>query len=96
MDLRYGHDGLCLPGLGTWIFFKNAKALWQVLSDLVPRMVPKVEAQVRLIFADPNGYKLFRKIGTVCIKVFVCLGPLPDTVVWCKPGWGKNVLNVTF
>jgi hypothetical protein len=36
VDICYSHDGLCLPGLGTWIFFENAKALWQVLSGLVP------------------------------------------------------------
>jgi hypothetical protein len=24
VDHPYGHDGLCLPGLGTWIFFENA------------------------------------------------------------------------
>jgi hypothetical protein len=28
VDLCYSHDGLCLPGLGTRIFFENAKALW--------------------------------------------------------------------
>jgi hypothetical protein len=55
VDLCYGHDGLCLPGLGTWIFFENAKALWQVLLGLVPWRVSKVEAQVRLTLADRNG-----------------------------------------
>ena len=90
VDLCYGHDGLCLPGLGTWIFFENAKALWQVLSGLVPRMVPKVEAQVRLTLADRNGYKLLWQIGMVCIKVFGHLGPLPD------PVWGPSDNVFTF
>jgi hypothetical protein len=90
MDLRYGLDGLCLPGLGTQIFSENAKALWQVLLGLVSRTDPKVEAQVRLTLADCNGYKLLWQIGTVCIKVFGCLGPLPD------PVWGPSDDVFTF
>jgi hypothetical protein len=76
--------------MGTRIFFENAKALWQVLSGLFPRTVPKVEAQVRLTLADLNGYKLLWKIGTVCIKVFGRLGPLPD------PVWGPSDNVFTF
>jgi hypothetical protein len=90
VDLCYGHDRLCLPGLGTWIFFENAKALWQVLSGLVPRTVSKVEAQVCLTLPDRNGYKLLWQIGTVCIKVFGRLGPLPD------PSWGPSDDVFTF
>jgi hypothetical protein len=90
MDLSYGHGQLCLPGLGTRIFFENANAIWQVLLGLVPRMVPKVEAQVRFTLADHNGYKLLWQIGTVCIKVFGCLGPLPD------PVWGRSDSVFTF
>jgi hypothetical protein len=53
-------------------------------------MVPKVEAQVRLTLADHNGHKLLWQIGTVCIKVFGRLGPLPD------PVWGLSDNVFTF
>jgi hypothetical protein len=37
INLRLGHDGLCLPGLGVTIAYKHAHALCSLLAKITPR-----------------------------------------------------------
>jgi hypothetical protein len=69
INLRFGHDGLCLPGLGVTIAYEHAHALWSLLAKLLPEKAV-IQAQINLTQQEQHGYKLLWQVGSVCLKVF--------------------------
>ncbi len=69
IDLRFGHDGLCLPGLGVTITYKHARALWSLLAKLLPEKAV-IQAQINLTQQEQHRHKLLWQVGSVCLNVF--------------------------
>jgi hypothetical protein len=75
IDLRFGHDGLCLPGLGVTIAYEHARALWSLLAK---------SEKADLTQQEQHGYKLLWQVGLVCLDVF-------DSVQAVKePRWNND------
>jgi hypothetical protein len=69
INLRFGHDGLCLPGLGVTIAYEHTRTLWSLLAKLLPEKAV-MQAQINLTQQEQHGYKLLWQVGSVCLKVF--------------------------
>jgi hypothetical protein len=82
-DLQFGHDSLCLPGLGVTIAYKHTRALWSLLAKLLPEKAV-IQAQINLTRQELHGYKLLWQVGSVCLDNF-------DSV-WAvkEPCWSNN------
>jgi hypothetical protein len=69
IDLRFGQNGLCLPGLGVTIAYEHARALWSLLAKLLPEKAV-IQAQIDLTQQEQHGYKLLWQVGLVCLDDF--------------------------
>ena len=69
IDLWFGHDGLCFPGLGVTIAYKHAHVLWSLLAKLLPEK-SVIWTQINLTQQEQHGYKLLWQADSVCLDVF--------------------------
>ncbi len=83
IDLRFGHDGLCLPGLGVTIAYEHARALWLMLAKLLPEKAV-IQAQINLTQQEQHRHKLLWQVGLVCLGVFYSVRAVKE------PQWNDN------
>ena len=87
--LRWKHIGLCPPGVGSRKYIPMAKALFVVLTRLLPIDDPNVSSRIGLIQHDSqDGYKLLWQILSLSLPGF------SSTVIPKFPRW-SNVRDVT-
>ena len=87
--LKWQHIGLCPPGVGSKRYIPMAKALFILLTRLIPMDDPNVASWVGIIQNDgSDGYKLLWRVLAIALPGF------SSTVVPIFPRW-ENVRDVT-
>ncbi len=83
IELQFGHDGLCLPGLVVTIAYEHTRALWSLLAKLLPEKVV-IQAQINLTQQEQHKHKLLWQVGSVCLDIF--------DLVWAvkEPHWSND------
>ena len=69
INLRYKQYGLCVAGAGLNIYLKSAKALQNIVKDLLPK-IDGVANQIRQTESSKDGYELLWRVGVHCVKLF--------------------------